>query len=367
MKNFKFKPLNLLFNIAVFALLFAVMDVSVAYAVPAAVASGVVLGFFPVGNSVMQMAIQKEIWEKHIEGNLYKNNEFLKTFSQADKENIEGKTVHIPQAGSASGVVKNRSSLPASVAKRTDLPTSYQINEFTSDPILIPNADTVELSYDKRQSALEENTNKLTEEVAEDVLLSLVKPNYGTTQQIPGSSILLTTGANVAASAPGATGYRKAFQLSDFQKARTFFIRQKSWNEGKMFALITAEAEAQMFPADSVVTATYMQSVTEEERRSGVMYKVQGFKIMTRSSVYVFDNSGAFKPSSAAGATTDNEGVVFYNGSATEFALGDIKFFSSEDDPTYYGDIYSFLVRSGARAKRENFEGILIIKQDVGS
>lgn len=363
MKNLKLKPLNLVYNIAVFVVLFAFVGVNVACAVPCGIVTGLVLGFVKTPEAALFMAVQKEIWEDHIEGGLYKDNPFLKTFKPADKENINGTTVHIPQAGKASDVKKNRTELPAEVKKRVDTPTSYQIGEFTSDPILITNADTKELSYDKRESAITEDRAKLAEEVAEDVLLSVVKPAFGTTQVIPATSILLTVGDAVPASAPSATGQRKGYQLNDMQRARSFFIRQKTWTEGKMFALITAEAEAQMFPANSQITATYMASVSETERRAGVMYKAFGFQIMTRSSVYVMDNAGAFKPSSAEGAATDVEGIVFYNGNNVEFAMGDVEFFEDLANPTYYGDIYSFLVRCGARARREKMEGVLVIKQ----
>ncbi|TZF81907.1 hypothetical protein FW774_17305 [Pedobacter sp. BS3] len=307
--------------------------------------------------------MQKDIWQNHIEENLYKDNAFLSTFVQVDKSYIDGRNVHIPQAGAASAVKKNRTTLPAEVKQRTDTPTSYQINEFTSDPILIPNADTHELSYDKRNSVLREDSAKLAEEVAEDVLLSMVKAAIGTTTALPAGNILSTTGDAVAATAPGATGNRKAYKLGDLQRAQSFFIRKKLWTEGRMYAIITGEAAAQMFPAESQVTATYMAAVSEAERRGGIMYSAYGFKIMVRSTVFVLDNTGAFKPLSAEGAATDNEGIVFYNGNCMEFAMGDVKFFEKTDDPTYYGDVYSFLVRCGARARRENFDGVMVIKQ----
>lgn len=366
MKNLKFKPLNLLFNIAVMAMLFTLVGIHVAYAVPVGFATGVALGFVQTP-TVVYMAIQKEIWVKDIASNLYKGNAFLNSFSKAPKENIHGRTVHIPQAGVGGDVVKNRSVKPATVKERTDTLASYQISEFTSDPILIPNADTVELSYDKRQDVLQDEQSNLNEKVAEDVLLSVVTATGSTTTSLPAASILTTNGADVPATAPGATGNVKAYSVADLQRARSFFIRQKTWRENQMYALLTAEAEAQMFPADSVVTATYMASVTEEERRNGVMYKAHGFKIYTRSTVLLLNAAGAFKPLSAEPASTDVEGVLLYNGQNVEFALGEINFFEKLDDPTYYGDIYSFLVRAGARAKREKMEGVLVIKQAPGA
>lgn len=371
MKNLKLKPLNLFYNILVLALLFAFIGVNVFCAVPCGLITGAVLALLKTclktRDFAIFMAIQKEIWENHIEENLYKDNQFLKTMRKADKENINGRTVTIPQAGAAAAVVKNRSSLPGTVTQRTDIPTTYQIGEFTSDPMLVKHADTVELSYDKRESVLRDNTNKLAEEVAEDVLLSIVKPGTGTTTEIPAGNILLTEGADGAATAPSATGTRKKYSPLDLQRGQSFLIRKKAWKNGRMFALLTAEAAAQMFPADSIVTATAMNNVSEEERRNGIMYKAYGFNIMVRATVYVFSGAGAFKPQSAAGAATDDEGILFYNGDNVEFAMGDVEAFENEKDATYYGDIFSFLVRCGARAMREAFEGLLIIKQAKGA
>ncbi|WP_336834075.1 hypothetical protein [Sphingobacterium siyangense] len=364
MKNLTFKPTNLVYNILVLGIILEIIGVSTLYAVPLGLAFGLLLGFFKSPVGALFAPIQKEIWEKDIQGNLYKSNAFLKTFSAADKDNINGRTVHIPQAGKGGNVEKNRSVLPAQIKKRTDTVESYQINEFTSDPILIPHADTVELSYAKRESALQEEQSKLNQEVAEDTLISIVKSPVGTVTDLPQTSILSTNSEiKVPATAIGATGLVKAYSLDDLQRGRTFFVRQNSWTDGKMYALITAEAEAQMFPANSVVTATYMASVTEEERRNGVMYKAYGFQIITRSSVYTLNEAGAFKPSGAVGAATDVEGVVFYNGNQVEFALGDIEFFGNEGRAEYYGDVYSFLARSGARPKRANYEGVLVVKQ----
>lgn len=367
MKQIKLKPLNLLYNIVVFAVLFAFTGINALLAIPCGIATGILLGFAMSPSVAIYMAIQKQIWENHIEEGLYKDNQFLKTMRPADKENINGTTVTIPQAGAAAAVVKNRSSLPATVTQRTDIPTTYQIGEFTSDPMLVKHADTVELSYDKRESVLRDNQSKLAEEVAEDVLMSIVKPGVGTTTQIPAGSILVTAGADGDATAPSATGTRKKYVVTDLQRAQTFLIRKKAWKDGRMFALLTAEAAAQMFPADSQVTATYMAAVSEAERRQGILYKAYGFNIMVRSTVYLFDNAGAFKPLSANGAATDDEGILFYNGDAVEFAMGDVVAFENEKDATYYGDIFSFLVRCGARAVREAFEGLLIIKQAKGS
>ena len=79
------------------------------------------------------MAIQKEIWTKYIQENLFKDNEFLNYAFNADQYVLEGKVVHIPNAGSTANVVKNRTTLPATVIQRADVDITYSIDEFTTD------------------------------------------------------------------------------------------------------------------------------------------------------------------------------------------------------------------------------------------
>ena len=98
------------------------------------------------------MAIQKEIWEKSIVEGLFAPNSFLSKAFNADEYVEAGKIVHIPQAGAASKVEKNRTSLPATVKQRTDTDKTFELAAFTTDPVLIPDADKGELSYNKRES-----------------------------------------------------------------------------------------------------------------------------------------------------------------------------------------------------------------------
>ena len=44
-------------------------------------------------------------------------------------------------------------------------------------------------------------------------------------------------------------------------------------------------------------------------------------------------------------------------------ALGEVKMFDSMDNPTYYGDIYSFLMRAGGSYRRYDKKGIYVIAE----
>ncbi len=311
------------------------------------------------------MGLQVEFWHDTIQEKLLQDNTFLQHIADVSSDNIiNGTIVHLPQAGEPSKVVKNRTLLPAAVAERKDSEILYKIDEYTTDPVRISNADTVELSYDKRRSILDQDVANLSEEVAEGMLTNLVVSPVGDNKELPTKNILLTEGELFDASLAGATGKRKAYSLKDLQRMKTLFKAQKAWTEGQMYALLTSEAIAQMFPVDSQVVATYMAATSEAERRAGVLYKVQGWSIMERSSVYTM-NSGTkqFKAFGAVGEATDSEGNLFWNKFMTEKAIGTTQAFENIGDPTFYGDIYSFLVRCGGRARRKNYEGVAVLMQ----
>lgn len=369
MKNQKFNLKNYFYNLVVVlfvaALFTPITPLMVVGSAGVALVTGTVLSYVPKLPAFC-MAIQVEIWQKHIEEEIFKDNKFLQFCKKATDNVINSKVVHIPQSGGSGNVVKNRSTLPATIRKRTDTDVVYVLDEFTTDPVLIPNADTHELSYDKRNSVLGEDRDKLVEAIAEETIYNWLKsPATGTyaATTFPTGSVLSTSGDSIAATAPSATGTRKAATLTDLQKAKTFFKKQGTWHEGRMYGMLTADMEAELFPANNVITATYMNAVTEQERREGVMYKAQGFKLMTRSSVARVQTDGTIIPFDAEGAATDDEASILWYHDAVEYAFGGVDAFEQLGDPTMYGDVYSFLARSGGRARRTGYEGIVLLKQ----
>jgi len=374
MKKIKYQ--SLLYNI-VMALLIGIVASTTIGANLYAVAGGTfALGFVvsfirPIiaphwQNGVLMMAVQKEIWQNHIEEEIFKDNGFLKRAYQVEKEHINGKAVHIPQSGGSGNVVKNRSSFPASVRDRTDTDVIYLIDSYTTDPVRIPNVDNYQLSYDKRNSVLGEDRDKLVQQVAEWMLVNwITTPAYGaySASSIPQSRILNTTGEAVAAGGDGQTGLRKATTLTDLQSMRTKFKRENKWFEGKMHALLTPSMEAELFPPDKDYIATYMNGVSKEEKEAGVIAKVQGWKIWSRSSVFLLDDTDAFKTPGEVAAATDNDAALFWYEKSVEYAMGDIDFFEDLGAPAYYGDVFSMEIFTGGRSRRNDYKGIGILRQ----
>jgi hypothetical protein len=303
------------------------------------------------------MAIQKEIWQDHIEGNLFKNNEFLLASTDAGQYVLQGKVVHIPQAGATATVVKNRSSVPATVVQRTDTDITYALDEYTTDPILIPNAETFELSYNKRESVLGEYEASLRQTIADNLLIDW-SPSGST------GYVVRTTGTSTASHLSGTTGTRKKFTVNDLKNAQLQLNKQNIPMEGR-YALMSADMFQQL--TDDMSVTQYRDFSAAYDVKDGVLGRLFGFNIMMRGGVVTYDASTAplVNAYGAASNATDNDGVLCWQIGAVERALGLITFFERIGDPTYYGDVYSVSVRMGGRIRRSDAKGLVAIVQDA--
>ena len=297
------------------------------------------------------MALEKELWRTDIIGALYRDNEFLRRATSGDEYVLQGKVVHIPNANAGSGAVKNRTSLPANVTKRTDIDVVYALDEYTSNPILIPNIDTIQLSYDKRASVMKEDMSSIKQLVAEWMLR-----NWAPTTQ---DQILRTSGASTAATADLATGQRKGLDKGDLRRARTKLNKQNFPKDGRV-ALIPSDQMDFLLQDSDMLKRDYAQEI---DVRGGQIVRLFGFELIERSSVLLYDNTvtPVVKDPGAGGAGTDNQATLCWHPDAVERALGTVDVFERKDDPTYYGDILSFLLMAGGRQRRADGKGIVSI------
>ena len=173
------------------------------------------------------MALNKQVWLKTIVENLFPDNSFaIKSID--DSIFVDNKTVHIPNAGAPSNVVINRSTKPASVSQRTDNDLTYDLDELTTDPIYIPHADTVELSYDKRQSILWNDRTRLHEEAHQNLLYKWF--NADKTVETQGAARAAHTSAT-------ATGNRKKMTKETVLALMTKFNQDNVPAEGRYILL----------------------------------------------------------------------------------------------------------------------------------
>lgn len=317
---------------------------------------GAVLSLFGgAASGSLNMAIQKEIWMSTIVEGLFANNSFLSKAINADEFVNMGKTVHIPNAGAASKVEKNRAVFPATVKTRTDLDLTFNLDEFTTDPIRIPHAETVELSYSKRESVIREDRAALIENVSNSILFawSPLKANS-----------IYTTGDAVVAHTDAATGNRKAFTKKDVNAAMLKFNKDNVPQEGR-YLLLDADMHSQLLDSMTEKEADAFHNLAD--LKNGVIGKLYSFNIMMRSQALRYTGADVAKDWVTAGAAADKAAALAWHQNSVCRALGEVVAYENQGDPTFYGDIYSFLVRSGGRPMRNDVKGLLAIIQDTAA
>lgn len=299
------------------------------------------------------MAIQKEIWINSIVEGLFADNSFLTKAFNADGFVNQGKTVHIPNAGSASAVVKNRTQFPADVKQRTDVDLTFTLDNYSTDPIKIDLAEEVELSYNKRESVLSQDKATLHNAISEGVLFEWMPAI---------ANAIRTSGEAVDAHTPSSTGKRKSFTKLDVRSLMTKFNRDDIPAEGR-YLLLDADMYDQLLGSLTTNEAVAFHNAVDV--KNGVVGKLYGFSIMMRSRVGVYSTDGVKKEWKTAGVATDNAAALAWHTNSVCRAIGEVKAREQIDSPTHYGDIYSFEVRCGGRAMRNDIKGLVAIVQDV--
>lgn len=312
------------------------------------------------------MAIQKEIWAQTLIKLFWASNAFAGNSVKVEKEHIYGgKIVHIPRVVTRPTVVRNRDTFPATVTDRTDNDIIYLIDEFYVDPFRIPNADKYELSYDKRVSVVTDQSNAANEAAANWLLRHWASYTQTTTAGTTtmNAQQLRTTGGNVISHLAGTTGNRKLLLVADLKAAKVLMNNNNVPTENR-WALFDSDMIDQLTQDPEYKKA---ERVYEQELINGTVARIQGFNIVERSKANRYNNAGTpaiINPGTASSADTNSAGLLWHS-QGVENAMGDVEFFQEEKSPTYYGDIYSALLRAGGRIRRE--DSVISIIQAAGS
>lgn len=294
-----------------------------------------------------------ETWANYIIERFWKDNGFLKNAYDDSDKVLQGRIVHIPQPGSKPVVVKNRSVFPATAVRRTDTDVLYSLDEYSTDPTHIPNIDAIQISYNKQDSVLGDQMSTLNEQVADDMLVKWAA----------NATVVHTTGGATAITVPAVTGQsgtRLAFVHQDLQK---LMIQMNAANVPKndRFVMIDDNMFDAFYTSLSDTNAKDFSRFADAE--NGVIGKLHGFNIMTRSSVVATTTGDAIKALGSSLGATDRLASLAWQKNSVAFAIGDTKLFQNTNDPLYYGDVYSSLVMAGGRVRRADGLGIYVIAQ----
>lgn len=316
------------------------------------------LSFIQMPTGVLSMAITKEIWINDIVANLFKANPHLALAYNADAFVLQGKVVHIPNAGNKPAVTKNRNVYPATVITRTDADINFSLDEFSSEPIKIENADKYELSYDKRSSVMGEQSAAIAETVGDWF--------YYYWAAAVAAAQVRTSGANVVAHI--GTGNRKLLTVADVKSINKLFNKQ-GMPQADRFACLDADMYDQF--TTELSATQYRDFSATMDPATGIVGKLFGFTFLEpRASVLCYNNAAlpvAYTPAETPVDATAMGAGLFWHKDAVVRALGTNEMFENIADPTYYGDIYSALVRAGGRLRRNDNKGVVALIQALGA
>lgn len=302
------------------------------------------------------MALNKQIWLSSIVENLYPNNSFV-VKSIDDSTFVNFNKVHIPNAGAPSKVHKNKKGKAQNIGEREDVDLEYGIDFLRTEPIKIENAETVELSYNKRESILANDRQEISRVAHINILERWAK----------GAGLILkTTGKEVKAHTSNtATGKRKAISRADVLELMTLFNKQELPREGRYLLLdsdMYAHLLGDMAEADKYA---FFASANAQE---GVLGKLYGFNIMERSTVLRLKNDHeTVLYDGELNEATECAAALAWQQSCVSRALGEVHMFDNTNNPEYYGDIYSFEVRTGGSYRRYDKKGVAILVEEFVS
>lgn len=260
------------------------------------------------------MALQKQIWLSDIVEPLFADNTFAAR-AVDHSAFVTHRTVHVPNAGNPPAVQKNRSEYPATAERRKDSDLTYQIAEYTTDPVHLTNAEAVELSYDKRRSIVGSVSAALADKVHLDLLSAWIAGAETTT----------------AAKVDRATVLDLARQLNLQDIPQT----------GRCL-LLTADQYAELLRSlTDTESNAFIQSA---DAQAGTVGKLYGFDVYQRS-----------------GLGSDTVGALAWQQDCVSRALGATELFTDDRNPLYYGDILSALVRAGGAVIRADKKGVIAV------
>lgn len=300
------------------------------------------------------MAIQKQIWIKDIEEILFsQNNEFLRKSVSHDAF-VSFKTVHIPQAGSLPGAVKNRTIFPAPIVGRADTTLEYTLDSFSVNPVRIGRIEEVQISYQKRQSVMKQHLNILTDIIALDGIFNWASDTA--------ANQVRTTGSTATDNRPpGASGSRKKLTVNDIKNLAKTMDKQEVPDKGR-WLLLPADMYYEIFTINDLIKADIAGALTLP---TGVANKILGFNVIKRSKTVIYDNAGTpqRKAIGAAGSSTDNFGGIAWHQDFVATALGAIEVFENEKDAVQYATVISADVLTKTTKLRTDQAGIVTLIQ----
>ena len=294
----------------------------------------------------MAAELLTRLFYSQIQAELFPEGTFL-SFAMNDDAFVNNNSVELPHSGSIPAVAVDRSSLPATIAKRTDAATQYLLLEFTTDPTLLQDSEGLIVAYNKRASIIDQHVKKINTKGQDQALYAWASA---------GASNVGTSGTGRATSSPSATGLRKALAKDDVIAAINLLNQQDVPAENRKI-IVPSDMYGDILGIDEFVRA---DAFGTSNIPTGLVGRVFGLDVFMRSRTTVFTDT-TIKAEGATGLAADNQGAVVWHPDFVRRAKGANKVYINQGVAEYYGDIMSVMARFGALRARNDNKGVVTI------
>lgn len=282
------------------------------------------------------------------------DNSFL-AYTKRDDMYVNNNSVELPHAGTDPELVADRSSFPASAVQRTDAATNYVLEEFSTTPTHLQFSEGLIVNYDKRKSIWDGHVKTQLNYMGDRALFRWAESVVNTE-----ATNIATTGTDTRNStAPASTTVVKKLIKEDILAGKLQLDLANVPAAGR-YLIIEPSMLGDILVLDEF---TRMDAYGKSNIPDGWVGRIFGFDVIMRSRVVVVDTSGDPKDNATAGATTDTSAALMYHPEFVRTAIGSIKVFTDIGRAEWYGDLVSTAVRFGSIKARNDFAGIVVIRE----
>lgn len=285
---------------------------------------------------------------KDFQKNLFPDNAFYKNARQ-DQVDEGFSKVQVGNAGTVPDLHVDPTVFPLTVRERADTIVEYTLREFATAPDLVRWANQFTLDYDKGKEILEDHKQVVLKGFADYTLDAW----YHTWD-------VKTSGSNRVATAPSATGNRKAVTAADVLDVLAKMDRDNVPDDGGRYALLPPAMYQDIVALADFDLTRYLQT---DLIRKGILGEIYGVKIMKRSATPVFDNAFAKKAIGAAAATTDNLSAIFWHKDFVRFGHSKVQVFMNKGRGDYLGDTMNVTIAGNGAVNRTDLVGTYTLVQ----
>lgn len=275
---------------------------------------------------------------------------------------VENDQINFQHKGALPDVVVNplaNSLYPLAISQRTDTPDFVELDNFATKPTRIYALETISLSYDKRQSVLQDHRNALIEAVGANGMW-----NISPTANKASTPIIQTDNGNTNGEA------YKLITKNEIHKLRVALNKKYKTKRMDVPWVLVMDTESfwGMVNNDENLQTQYREQGSEGNV-SGAFFKYYGFEIHedNRTAWYSDVDTKLAYGSNIVQGTHLPSCIAYVKDKTFYTARGTVDMFGQEKEPTFQADVYSFLLRAkvdlfgkNAASNQEEWSGAIL-------